>query len=79
MVSKRKVTHVRPRLLSEVRALIFSRFGLLTPVTPVSPDPESLPLPEQIPARPDQRPSENLPDTQSHEGTSVDRDSFGRD
>jgi hypothetical protein len=29
----------------------------------VTPSPES--LPEQLPARPDQRPSENLPDTQS--------------
>jgi hypothetical protein len=33
-------------------------------ISPINPDPES--LPEQIPARPDQRPSENLPDTQSH-------------
>jgi hypothetical protein len=33
----------------------------------LSPSPES--LPEQIPARPDQRPSENLPDTQSHQGS----------
>jgi len=33
-------------------------------ILPISPDPES--LPEQTPARPDQRPSENLPDTQSH-------------
>ena len=33
----------------------------------VNPAPES--LPEQIPARPDQRPSENLPDTQSHKGS----------
>jgi len=32
--------------------------------SPISPDPES--LPEQTPARPDQRPSENFPDTQSH-------------
>jgi 2,3-bisphosphoglycerate-independent phosphoglycerate mutase len=31
---------------------------------PVTPAPES--LPEQTPARPDQRPSENLPDTQRH-------------
>ena len=30
----------------------------------ISPAPES--LPEQTPARPDQRPSENLPDTQKH-------------
>jgi 2,3-bisphosphoglycerate-independent phosphoglycerate mutase len=30
----------------------------------LSPAPES--LPEQMPARPDQRPSENLPDTQRH-------------
>ena len=36
-------------------------------ILPISPDPET--LPEQTPARPDQRPSENLPDTQSHEGT----------
>jgi hypothetical protein len=35
--------------------------------SPISPSPES--LPEQIPARPDQRPSENLPDTQSHSGS----------
>ncbi|MBV8482174.1 MAG: hypothetical protein JO077_04820 [Verrucomicrobia bacterium] len=34
---------------------------------PIRPDPET--LPEQTLARPDQRPSENLPDTQSHEGT----------
>jgi hypothetical protein len=32
---------------------------------PISPDPESLPT--QKPARPDERPSENLPDTQSHQ------------
>ena len=37
--------------------------------SPISPDPESQPLPEQIPARSDQRPSENLPDTQSHKET----------
>jgi hypothetical protein len=34
-------------------------------LSPISPDPKS--LPKQIPARPDQRPSENLPDTQTHE------------
>jgi hypothetical protein len=36
-------------------------------LSPITPDPES--LPKQIPARPDQRPSENLPDTQSHQET----------
>jgi hypothetical protein len=36
----------------------------------LTPAPES--LPEQMPARPDQRPSENLPDTQRHKEPSVE-------
>ncbi|MBV8215899.1 MAG: hypothetical protein JOZ08_21995, partial [Verrucomicrobia bacterium] len=46
-------------------------------ILPISPDPES--LPEQIPARPDQRPSENLPDTQAIKEPSVDGDARRRD
>jgi hypothetical protein len=37
--------------------------------SPINPAPET--LPEQTAARPDQRPSENLPDTQNHKRLSV--------